>query len=163
MGLCQDKLHQDGSNGKGREAVMSERWQNGKAWLWRVVGFALLMGLTARLSDEVRSYAAIRQQRLTMDEEVRKLERQVNLLKNKLRYLKTPDGVRFAKRLQNISSSRERLLPVVDDDNLVIDVVQLLPGGLEEWEEDGHRSQQQNELLNHLFRRWLRLQGQPSR
>jgi hypothetical protein len=106
---------------------------DGRMWLTKVVWFALVMGLTARLGDEVRLYCQLRERRLQAEREVATLRRQVRLLENKLRYLHTPDGIRFAHRLQGIAQGGERLF-VLDGVTPFTDIVELLPGGLEEWQ-----------------------------
>ncbi|GBC97520.1 hypothetical protein HRbin17_00007 [bacterium HR17] len=112
---------------------MSQRQADWREWLGRCVWFALVLGLTARLGDEVRVYAALRAQRHHMAQTVAVLRHRVRLLENKLRYLHTPDGVQFVRRLQGVAPANERLFIFPDGLPLPADIVDLLPGGLEEW------------------------------
>lgn len=109
--------------------------KDGRRWLTKVVWFALVLGLTARLGDEVRLYCQLRERRLQAEREVAALRWQVRLLKNKLRYLHTPEGIRFARRLQGIAEGDEHLF-ILDGVMPFADIVDLLPGGLEEWRSD---------------------------
>ncbi len=111
---------------------MEQQRKDGRGWLVRVAWFALMMGLTARLGDEVRLYCQLRERRLQAEREVVTLRRQVRLLQNKLDYLRTPEGMQFARRLQGIAKDNERLF-VLDGAMPFSDIVDLLPGGLEEW------------------------------
>lgn len=145
---------------KGREAAMKGNRRNLWTWLEWGLWFALSVGLMARLGDEMRAYAVLRQQRLDVTAEVERLQRKVQLLQNKLHYLQMPDGIRLAQRLHGVASKGEKVLIFIDDKLPPIDIVEFLPGGLEEWHAERHQPlQDRNRWLKRLSRHWQSLQG----
>ncbi len=131
-------------------------WWHGLAvWLW----FAVVIGMTVRIGDAVRVWSLYRTQRLQLQKELRRLQKEITVLENKLRFLYTPEGVRFVQRAQYVGTDNERLF-VIENGLPPISIIDLLPGGLEEWHDDGQRpASWRNRWLTRLSRHWQHLRG----
>ncbi len=131
-------------------------WWHGLAvWLW----FAVVIGMTVRIGDAVRVWSVYRTQRLQLQKELRCLQKEITVLENKLRFLYTPEGVRFVQRAQYVGADNERLF-VIENGLPPISIIDLLPGGLEEWHDDGQRpASWRNRWLTRLSRHWQHLRG----
>lgn len=122
--------------------------------------FAMLTGMTARLGDEIRLYSALRLQRSELQSELQRLNHQVTVLQNKLRFLYTPEGIGLVQRTQLSGTGKERLL-VFEDGLPPISILDLLPGGFEEWNKDGEsKVSKRNRWLVSISRHWQKLRSQ---
>ncbi|MCS3920405.1 hypothetical protein Q2T83_09815 [Fervidibacter sacchari] len=131
-------------------------WQRFLLGLW----FATLVGMTARVGEDFRLYVALRQQRLQLQSELQRLDREVTILQNKLRFLHTPEGVRLVQRAQLLGTEKERLL-VFEEGLPPISILELLSGGFEEWNAGGKVNQQErNRWLVRISRHWQRLRSE---
>jgi hypothetical protein len=131
-------------------------WQRFLLGLW----FATLVGMTARVGEDFRLYASLRQQRLQLQSELQRLDREVSILQNKLRFLHTPEGARLVQRAQFYGTEKERLL-VFEEGLPPISILELLSGGFEEWsasEKPNH--QERNRWLVRISRHWQRLRSE---
>jgi hypothetical protein len=131
-------------------------WQRFLLGLW----FATLVGMTARVGEDFRLYAALRQQSHQLHSELQRLDREVAILQNKLRFLHTPEGVRLVQRAQLWGAGEERLL-VFEEGLPPISILELLSGGFEEWsasEKPNH--QERNRWLVRISRHWQRLRSE---
>lgn len=134
-------------------------WQRFLVGIW----FASVVGMTARLGDDLRLYSELRQQRHQLQQELQALDHQLAILQNKLRYLYTPDGVRLVRRMQFHRASEEKLF-VFEDGLPPIGITELLAGGFEEWNSDARTKEpERNRWLVRLSRHWQRLRGERSR
>ncbi|MGQ9463919.1 MAG: hypothetical protein ACUVTP_12295 [Candidatus Fervidibacter sp.] len=126
------------------------------AWFW----FAVLTGTMARLGDEIRLYSTLRCQRRELQSELQRLDQQITVLQNKLRFLYTPEGVGLVQRTQLSGTGKEKLL-VFEDGLPPISILDLLPGGLEEWNKDREsKVSKRNRWLVSIPRHRQRLRNQ---
>ncbi len=131
------------------------QWHGLLVWVW----FVSLVGLTARLGDNVRLYATLRQQRQQGEVALQRVKRQVVILQNKLRYLHTPEGVGLVQRAQFWGTDKEQLL-VLDGMLFPFSIIELLPGGFEEWQNaDRHAQSLCEGWRKRLSRHWHRRHG----
>jgi hypothetical protein len=131
-------------------------WQRFLIGLW----FATLVGMTARVGEDFRLYAALRQQSHQLRSELQRLDREVAILQNKLRFLHTPEGVRLVQRAQLWGAGEERLL-VFEEGLPPISILELLSGGFEEWSASEKPIQQErNKWLVRISRHWQRLRSE---
>ncbi|MDW8030070.1 MAG: hypothetical protein RMK94_16960 [Armatimonadota bacterium] len=130
-------------------------WQRVLVGLW----FSVVVGLTARLSEDVRLYAVLRQERLQLQLELQRLKHQTIVLQNKLRYLYTPEGERLVYKSQLVGVNGEKIF-VLEGDFLPIGIMDLLPGGFEEWDEKKVQTPKANRWLTRLSRNWQRLRSE---
>ncbi|MEZ8220424.1 hypothetical protein GG496_000591 [Candidatus Fervidibacteria bacterium JGI MDM2 JNZ-1-D12] len=131
-------------------------WQRLLVGIW----FAVIVGMTARLGDDFRLYSELRQQRRQLQSELQTLDHQLAILKNKLRYLYTPDGVRMVQRMQFQRTGGEKLF-VFEDGLPPMGIMELLAGGFEEWDSDGRTGKtERNRWLVRLSRHWQRLRSE---
>lgn len=121
--------------------------------------FAVIVGITARLGEDICLYATLRQNRLQLQRELQMLNHQATVLQNKLRYLYTPDGIRWVQRSQLMGVGNEKIF-VLEDGLLPISMTELLPGGFEEWEEKKVQQPRKNRWLVRLSRHWQRLRSE---
>ncbi|MCS7265404.1 MAG: hypothetical protein NZ805_11285 [Armatimonadetes bacterium] len=138
---------------EGRPVKM---WQRVLLGLW----FAVVVGITARLGEDFRSYVALRNESLQLQAELESLDHKINVLQNKLRYLYTPEGVRLVQRLQLVGTSEEEKILVFEEDLFPISLIELLPGGFEEWDEKKFLNRKPNRWLARLSRHWQRLRSE---
>ncbi len=134
-------------------------WRHGLLLgLW----FAAVVGLVAGLGDSIRLYAALRSQRQQLQAEVQRLQRELTVLQNKLAFLNTPEGIRLVQRAQCVNGDGEKLL-VVERGLPLVSLMDLIPGGIEEWHDSGQRrASLRNRWLVRLSRHWQRLRGDRS-
>lgn len=121
--------------------------------------FVTLVGMMAGLSDDLRLLSSLHHWHLQMKRESQRLDREIAVLQNKLRYLYTPEGVQSVRRTQFLTD-RGRLL-VFEDGLPPIGVVELLPGGFEEWNASGKVNlRERNRWLVRVSRYWQRLKAE---
>ncbi len=130
-------------------------WQKALVGLW----FAVVVGMMARLGEDFRLLAALRQEKQQLQEENRRLNHRLIVLQNKLRFLSTPEGVRMVKKMQLMVGNGEKIF-VLEEGFFMIGVMDLLPGGFEEWQEKKFQHPKTNRWLVRLFRFQQRLRSE---
>lgn len=153
-----DNKHSKIAFKKGVEAMkqkLSNLWQRFLLGLW----FAMIVGMTARLGEDIRLYTSLRQQRVQIQSELQRLKYQVTVLQNKLRYLYTMEGVQLVQRA-NLSPVGNEKIFVLEGSLPPIGIMDLLPGGFEEWDENQVQRTKTNRWLANLSRHWQHLRSE---